>query len=92
MGTDETIKATINAVCAARGMSLADLGDAVGIPKASMYYKMNHGFYAREAARIADYLGLDVADLHAGRIDVTALTDHSAPRKSGGRRRIPNFS
>lgn len=73
MGTDETVKATINAICGARGLSLADLGAAVGIPKASMYYKMGHGFYFREVTRIADYLGISVADLEAGRVDVTAL-------------------
>lgn len=73
MGTDETVKATINAICGAREMSLADLGAAVGIPKASMYYKMGHGFYFREVARIADYLGVSVEDLKQGRVDVTAL-------------------
>ena len=77
MGTDETVKATINAIRGARGLSLADLGAAVGIPKASMYYKMNHGFYFREVTRIADYLGISVADLEAGRVDVTALAPAS---------------
>lgn len=77
MGTDETVKATINAICGARGLSLADLGAAVGIPKASMYYKMGHGFYFREVARIAAYLGVSVADMEAGRVDVTALAPAS---------------
>lgn len=73
MSTDETVKATINAICGARGLSLAELGAAVGIPKASMYYKMGHGFYFREVTSIADHLGISVEDLKEGRVDVLAL-------------------
>lgn len=45
-----------------------------------MYYKMGHGFYFREVTRIADYLGISLADMEAGRVDVTALAP--VPRAS----------
>lgn len=76
MTTDETIRATIDAVLGIKRLSLVDLAAGTGIPKASIYYKRDHGFAARDVAAIAAYLGVAVGDLYSGRVDVRALTDN----------------
>ena len=79
--TDATIRATVRALCSGKGWTVAQLGARIGIPTSSMYYKLNHGFFAAEAADLAAAFGVPISDLYDG-LGGRITPDEWAPRDS----------
>lgn len=68
---DDTVRATIKAVMAGRGVTVEQLAAEIDMPASSLYRRFagrgsKAPFFAGEVAVIADALGVTVAELYGG--------------------------
>lgn len=75
--TDELITRSVRGLIGAFRMSIDELGRDLGMTRRTMYRRASEGGWtAAEVALIADYFGVEVADLYSGRVDLAAADRH----------------
>lgn len=63
---DETISSTVRGLAAARGLSPDEVAAGIDMNRSTYYRRLAGGFSAADVAALADFFGVEVADLYTG--------------------------